>query len=85
MINFMIKHGRGLVCAPVTSGLADHLELMPMVDQNSDPNQTAFTVSIDHKDTTTGISADERALTIREMLNLKRQPQTFKSPATFSR
>ncbi|MFZ0370150.1 MAG: bifunctional 3,4-dihydroxy-2-butanone-4-phosphate synthase/GTP cyclohydrolase II [Halobacillus sp.] len=80
MINFMIKHGRGLVCAPVTSGLADHLELMPMVDQNSDPNQTAFTVSIDHKDTTTGISADERALTIREMLNPQATAADFQKP-----
>lgn len=80
MINFMIKYGRGLVCAPITDELASDLELMPMVDQNSDPNKTAFTVSIDHKDTTTGISADERALTIREMLNKATTAADFQKP-----
>ncbi len=80
MINFMIKHGRGLVCAPITNDLAQDLELVPMVDNNSDPNQTAFTVSIDHKDTTTGISADERALTIKEMLNPETTAADFQKP-----
>ncbi|WP_226581561.1 bifunctional 3,4-dihydroxy-2-butanone-4-phosphate synthase/GTP cyclohydrolase II [Halobacillus litoralis] len=80
MINFMIKYGRGLVCAPITDELAEDLELMPMVDNNSDPNQTAFTVSIDHKDTTTGISAEERALTIREMLNRETTASDFQKP-----
>ncbi|TGB02663.1 bifunctional 3,4-dihydroxy-2-butanone-4-phosphate synthase/GTP cyclohydrolase II [Halobacillus salinus] len=80
MINFMIKYGRGLVCAPVTEELADALELHPMVDHNSDPNKTAFTVSIDHKDTTTGISAEERALTIKEMLNPEATANDFNKP-----
>ncbi|MCA1020845.1 bifunctional 3,4-dihydroxy-2-butanone-4-phosphate synthase/GTP cyclohydrolase II [Halobacillus litoralis] len=80
MINFMIKHGRGLVCAPVTDEKAEALELMPMVQDNSDPNQTAFTVSVDHKETTTGISADERALTIREMLNPESTAADFQRP-----
>ncbi|ARI75993.1 bifunctional 3,4-dihydroxy-2-butanone-4-phosphate synthase/GTP cyclohydrolase II [Halobacillus mangrovi] len=80
MINFMIKYGRGLVCAPITDKLARDLELMPMVDDNTDPNKTAFTVSIDHKDTTTGISADERALTIREMLNPESTAADFNKP-----
>ncbi|WP_079477876.1 bifunctional 3,4-dihydroxy-2-butanone-4-phosphate synthase/GTP cyclohydrolase II [Halobacillus salinus] len=80
MINFMIKYGRGLVCAPVTEELADALELHPMVDHNSDPNKTAFTVSIDHKDTTTGISAEERALTIKEMLNPETTANDFNKP-----
>lgn len=80
MINFMIKHGRGLVCAPITNETAGALELMPMVNDNSDPNQTAFTVSVDHKETTTGISADERALTIREMLNPESKASDFQRP-----
>ncbi|UOQ95051.1 bifunctional 3,4-dihydroxy-2-butanone-4-phosphate synthase/GTP cyclohydrolase II [Halobacillus shinanisalinarum] len=80
MINFMITHGKGLVCAPVTEKLADQLELNPMVDNSTDPNKTAFTVSIDHKDTTTGISADERALTIREMLNPLTGANDFQKP-----
>ncbi len=80
MINFMITHGKGLVCSPVTSQLADQLELNPMVDNSTDPNKTAFTVSIDHKHTTTGISADERALTIREMLNPLSQADDFQRP-----
>lgn len=80
MINFMIKYGRGLVCAPVTEGLADTLELHPMVDQNSDPNKTAFTISIDHRNTTTGISAEERAMTIKEMLNPDSTANDFNKP-----
>ncbi|MFC7319434.1 bifunctional 3,4-dihydroxy-2-butanone-4-phosphate synthase/GTP cyclohydrolase II [Halobacillus campisalis] len=80
MINFMITHGRGLVCAPVTGEIAEQLELIPMVGTNTDPNQTAFTVSIDHKNTTTGISADERALTIRELLNPESSQEDFQKP-----
>ncbi|MBH0230516.1 bifunctional 3,4-dihydroxy-2-butanone-4-phosphate synthase/GTP cyclohydrolase II [Halobacillus yeomjeoni] len=80
MINFMIKYGRGLVCTPITDKLASDLALHPMVDDNSDPNQTAFTVSIDHKNTTTGISAEERALTIREMLNKESTAADFQKP-----
>ncbi|GGF21305.1 riboflavin biosynthesis protein RibBA [Halobacillus andaensis] len=80
MINFMITRGRGLVCTPITGELAEHLELLPMVGTNTDPNQTAFTVSIDHKHTTTGISADERALTIRELLNPEAVAGDFQKP-----
>ena len=68
-INFMITHGRGLVCVPITEGYAERLQLEPMVAHNTDSHHTAFTVSIDHVSTTTGISAHERATTIREMLN----------------
>ncbi|MFC7060869.1 bifunctional 3,4-dihydroxy-2-butanone-4-phosphate synthase/GTP cyclohydrolase II [Halobacillus seohaensis] len=80
MINFMITHARGLVCTPITGGMAKDLELLPMVGHSTDPNQTAFTVSIDHKNTTTGISADERALTIRELLNPKSVTEDFQKP-----
>lgn len=80
IINFMITHGRGLVCVPVTNELAKKLELYPMVEHNTDPHGTAFTVSIDYKDTTTGISAYERAMTIKEMLNPNATPSDFKRP-----
>ncbi|WP_082232588.1 bifunctional 3,4-dihydroxy-2-butanone-4-phosphate synthase/GTP cyclohydrolase II [Halobacillus massiliensis] len=80
MINFMITRGRGLVCTPITGGLAEKLELLPMVNNNSDPHGTAFTVSIDHKKSTTGISADERAMTIKELLNPEVKPEDFQKP-----
>ena len=67
-INFMIKYARGLVCAPVEEEIAVKLNLHPMVEKNTDNHETAFTVSIDHKDTTTGISAFERASTINKLL-----------------
>jgi 3,4-dihydroxy 2-butanone 4-phosphate synthase / GTP cyclohydrolase II len=80
VINFMIKYGRGLVCAPITEELADKLELHPMVNHNTDPHGTAFTVSIDHKTTTTGISAFERSTTILELLNQNAKASDFKRP-----
>lgn len=67
-INFMITHGKGLVCVPVSPQLANRLELNPMTDVNTDPHGTAFTISIDHEEAKTGISAGERALTIQRML-----------------
>src|SRR5690625_2197369 len=57
MINFMITHGKGLVCVAIKDALAKKLEFPMMTDQNTDPLGTAFTVSIDRKDTITGISA----------------------------
>ncbi|KGX93814.1 3,4-dihydroxy-2-butanone 4-phosphate synthase [Pontibacillus halophilus JSM 076056 = DSM 19796] len=80
VINFMITHGKGLVCTPVDQQIANRLQLFPMVDHNTDPHETAFTVSIDHKYSTTGISAQERSLTIREMLNPASQGHDFKRP-----
>ncbi len=79
-INFMITHGRGLVCTPITKSLAEKLNLNPMVSENTDPHGTAFTVSIDHESTTTGISAFERATTIRELLNPESTASSFKRP-----
>ncbi|OIN66854.1 bifunctional 3,4-dihydroxy-2-butanone 4-phosphate synthase/GTP cyclohydrolase II [Exiguobacterium sp. KRL4] len=67
-INFMITYGKGLVCVPVSPQLAKRLELNPMTDVNTDPHGTAFTISIDHEEAKTGISAAERALTIQRML-----------------
>ena len=56
-INFMAVHGRGLICMPMSGELCDRLGLAPMVAKNTDNHETAFTVSIDHVETTTGISA----------------------------
>ncbi len=80
IINFMVTHGRGLVCTPITEQLADKLELSPMVHQNTDPHGTAFTVSIDHKTSTTGISAQERAATIQYLLDSNAVAADFKRP-----
>lgn len=80
IINFMIKHGRGLVCTPITEEYANRLELFPMVKNNTDPHGTAFTVSVDHKTSTTGISAFERSTTILELLNPNSTPSDFKRP-----
>ncbi|WP_379966592.1 bifunctional 3,4-dihydroxy-2-butanone-4-phosphate synthase/GTP cyclohydrolase II [Ectobacillus sp. sgz5001026] len=79
-INFMITHGRGLVCAPISVEIAQRLKLEPMVSQNTDSHGTAFTVSIDHKYTTTGISAHERAMTIQEMVNNESTAADFHRP-----
>jgi 3,4-dihydroxy 2-butanone 4-phosphate synthase / GTP cyclohydrolase II len=80
VINFMVTHGRGLVCVPIEEDLAEKLHLSYMVDQNTDTHGTAFTVSIDHITTTTGISAYERSSTILHMLDADARPSDFKRP-----
>lgn len=80
VINFMIKYGRGLVCVPITEELADKLDLAPMVNHNTDSHGTAFTVSIDYKATTTGISAYERSMTIQALLDPNAKASDFKRP-----
>ncbi len=67
--NFMIRHAGGLICAPMTQERAKVLNLEPMVKNNQDPYETAFTVSVDHKALHTGISAAERAYTLNELAN----------------
>lgn len=79
-INFMATHGRGLICTPVSPDIALRLKLDQMVSHNTDHHETAFTVSIDHKDAKTGISAFERSDTILKMLDTKAVPQDFKRP-----
>ena len=79
-INFMAKEGRGLICAPITDDLAVKLNLNPMVTNNTENHGTAFTVSIDHIETTTGISASERALTIQKMCDDQSTPGNFRRP-----
>src|SRR5574342_413078 len=80
VINFMATHGRGLICVPIETDLAQKLELMPMVSRNTDPHGTAFTVSIDHKFSTTGISAYERSATVLSMLDPEAKASDFKRP-----
>ncbi len=71
MINFMATHGRGLICAPLTENRCKELGLSPMVNNNTDPMQTAFTVSVDLRadNVTTGISASDRAATVLALAN----------------
>lgn len=80
LINFMVTHGRGLVCTPITEERAKQLHLQPMVDHNTDAHGTAFTVSVDYKTTTTGISAHERAETIKALINPEVKGHDFKRP-----
>jgi len=79
-INFMATYGRGLICTPISEELAERLRLNPMVENNTDNHQTAFTVSIDHVETTTGISAHERSLTIQHLINPNAKPEHFRRP-----
>lgn len=79
-VNFMIKEARGLVCVPLTKDRIDELDLPQMVKENTDSHNTAFTVSVDHKDTTTGISAEERALTINKLVDEDSRSSDFKRP-----
>ncbi|QLG42831.1 bifunctional 3,4-dihydroxy-2-butanone-4-phosphate synthase/GTP cyclohydrolase II [Paenibacillus sp. E222] len=80
VINFMITEGRGLVCVPITQQRADELNLKPMVQQNTDFHGTAFTVSVDHKDTTTGISAHERSITVKGLIDPEAKSGDFRKP-----
>ncbi|MBS6025274.1 MAG: bifunctional 3,4-dihydroxy-2-butanone-4-phosphate synthase/GTP cyclohydrolase II [Paeniclostridium sordellii] len=78
-INFMATYGRGLICMPIDEEKAKVLNLHHMVENNTDNHETAFTVSIDHIDTTTGISAYERAFTIQKVLK-DSEPLDFRRP-----
>jgi 3,4-dihydroxy 2-butanone 4-phosphate synthase/GTP cyclohydrolase II len=73
MINFMATHGRGLICAPLTEKICDKLQLDRMVSNNTDPMETAFTVSVDLKGNgiTTGISASDRSRTVKALVDPK--------------
>jgi len=80
MINFMAKHGRGLICTPIEEHRAKELDLPMMTNHNTDAKGTAFTISIDHKSVDTGISAFERAKTIREMICSDAKAEDFTRP-----
>ena len=82
MINFMATHGRGLICAPLTESRCKELDLGMMVNNNTDPMETAFTVSIDlrGKGVTTGISASDRAVTIKALIDEETKPFDLARP-----
>ena len=82
-VNFMATHGRGLICVALTGERADELDLPPMTDRNTDPQGTAFTVSIDaHRrfGVTTGISAQDRAKTIEVVMDPDTKPSDLRRP-----
>ncbi|MDD5952245.1 MAG: bifunctional 3,4-dihydroxy-2-butanone-4-phosphate synthase/GTP cyclohydrolase II [Oscillospiraceae bacterium] len=79
-INFMATYAKGLICMPMSREVTQQLGLPQMVEQNTDNHATAFTVSIDHVDTTTGISAVERGLTARRAAQPDAKPSEFRRP-----
>lgn len=79
-VNFMIKFGRGLICVPMEKKRLDFLDINTMVKINTDPKETAFTVSVDYINSTTGISAKERANTIKQLVDEKATSKDFTRP-----
>lgn len=79
-INFMAMHGKGLICMPMSRAYCEKLKLPQMVSDNTDNHGTAFTVSIDHISTTTGISAEERGITARKCVDENAKPEDFRRP-----
>ncbi|MCH3971892.1 MAG: bifunctional 3,4-dihydroxy-2-butanone-4-phosphate synthase/GTP cyclohydrolase II [Oscillospiraceae bacterium] len=79
-VNFMAKNARGLICMPMSGELCDKLFLPQMVSNSTDNHETAFTVSIDHISTTTGISAEERGVTARKSIAEGARPEDFRRP-----
>ncbi len=79
-VNFMAVHGKGLICMPMGRGLVEKLMLPQMVSNNTDNHETAFTVSIDAAETTTGISAEERGITARKCVSDDAKPEDFRRP-----
>ena len=79
-VNFMAKYAKGLICMPMSIDLCRKLMFPQMVTTNTDNHETAFTVSIDHVDTTTGISAEERGYTARKCVDEDARPEDFRRP-----
>ena len=79
-VNFIATYAKGLLCTPMSAALSSKLGLPPMVAENTDNHSTAFTVSIDHMDTTTGISAAERSYTIMKCCDDSTKPSDFRRP-----
>lgn len=79
-VNFMASVGKGLICMPMSAELCRRLRFPQMVTDNTDNHETAFTVSVDHADTTTGISAAERGLTARKVVDPTSSPSDFRRP-----
>ncbi|MEN6390639.1 MAG: bifunctional 3,4-dihydroxy-2-butanone-4-phosphate synthase/GTP cyclohydrolase II [Syntrophomonas sp.] len=80
IVNFMATHARGLICMPMLGERLDELEIQAMVAENTDNHETAFTVSVDYRTTTTGISAFERAETIKYLISDGALPSDFRRP-----
>ena len=79
-VNFMACHAKGLICMPMSKELATKLNFQQMVSENTDNHETAFTVSVDHVDTTTGISAYERSVTSMKCVEEGTRPEDFRRP-----
>ena len=79
-VNFMAVHGKGLICMPMSRELCKKLQFPQMVTENTESHETAFTVSIDHVTTTTGISAQERGVTARACVSEDARPEDFRRP-----
>ena len=79
-INFIIKEARGLLCTPMLEKDLIRLGINQMVEKNTDNHETAFTVSVDHVDTTTGISPEERAVTMQKLIDPNSKPEDFRRP-----
>lgn len=79
-VNFMAVHGKGLICMPMSAEFCQKLQLPQMVQESTDNHGTAFTVSIDHISTTTGISAEERGITARACVMEDAKPEDFRRP-----
>lgn len=79
-INFMACHAKGLICTPMSAAIAGRLGLPQMVSENTDNHSTAFTVSVDHVDTTTGISAAERSYTMMKCVDDDTKPNDLRRP-----
>jgi 3,4-dihydroxy 2-butanone 4-phosphate synthase/GTP cyclohydrolase II len=79
-INFMAMHGKGLICMPMSEEICTRLQFPQMVSNNTEKHRTAFTVSIDHMDTTTGISAAERSITALKTVDENAKPEDFRYP-----
>jgi len=79
-VNFMAMHAKGLICMPMSEAYIKKLKLPQMVDCNTDNHETAFTVSIDHVSTTTGISAAERSVTAMKCVSEDAKPEDFRRP-----
>ncbi|MGC4002443.1 MAG: GTP cyclohydrolase II [Pirellulales bacterium] len=80
IVNFMITQGRGQLCMPILPEIAERLELPPMVDTNTTPLGTNYTVPVDHRSARTGITAQERATCILEIVNPASKPSDFARP-----
>ena len=79
-VNFMATRAKGLICMPMSAEIAHKLNFVQMVSENTDNHETAFTVSVDHVDTTTGISAEERGVTARKIVEESARPDDFRRP-----